>query len=181
VKEKSLTVNRAPFTVKKNFIFDFEKLEVYQVAMDFVDEVFEITSKIPWKFQSSLGDNFRRSALSIVSNIAEGSGKISNREKKHYYKIALTSDRECIPMITLLKRRKIINEQIHWHLRETCIRISSMLIKLEQSVNESNIAVGGKRSTVNGIDVGTGGKRSTVNGIDVGTGGKRSTVNGKRN
>uniref|UniRef100_A0A7V0Z5N7 Four helix bundle protein n=1 Tax=candidate division WOR-3 bacterium TaxID=2052148 RepID=A0A7V0Z5N7_UNCW3 len=150
MKEKSLTVNRESFTVDKNFMFDFEKLEVYQVAMDFADEVFEITSKLPWKYQSSLGDNFRRSALSIVSNIAEGSGKISNREKKHYYKIALTSDRECIPMITLLKRRKIISEQAHWHLREICIRISSMLIKLEQSVN--------------GIDVGTGGKRLTVNG-----------------
>jgi four helix bundle protein len=150
VKEKSLTVNREPFTVDKNFMFDFEKLEVYQVAMDFVDEVFEITSKIPWKYQSSLGDNFRRSALSIVSNIAEGSGKISNREKKHYYKIALTSDRECIPMITLLKRRKIISELTHWFLRETCIRISSMLIKLEQSVDRIDVGMSGKRSTVNG-------------------------------
>ncbi|MEO0226996.1 MAG: four helix bundle protein [candidate division WOR-3 bacterium] len=157
MSEKPINVNREPFTDYENFVFDFEKLDVYQLALDFVDEVFEITSKIPWQLQSSLGDNFRRAALSIVSNIAEGSGKISNREKKHYYKIALTSDRECIPMITLLKRRKLISQNIYENLREICIRISSMLIKLEQSVN-------GKRSTVKGTHNYDVGQRSTVNG-----------------
>ncbi|MEO0162211.1 MAG: four helix bundle protein [candidate division WOR-3 bacterium] len=157
MSEKPINVNREPFTDYKNFVFDFEKLDVYQLALDFVDEVFEITSKIPWQLQSSLGDNFRRTALSIVSNIAEGSGKISNREKKHYYKITLTSDRECIPMITLLKRRKLISQNIYENLREICIRISPMLIKLEQSVN-------GKRSTVKGTHNYDVGQRSAVNG-----------------
>ena len=158
----SLNVNRRLLTVDyKDFIFDFERLEVYKLALDFVSNVFNITSTLPWELQHSLGDNFRRAVLSIVNNIAEGSGKISLKEKKHYYKIAHTSDRECIPMITLLKRRNLIDFQTYDYLRNSCIRISCMVFKLEESVGkqyENKTVVHDKR-----IRKAVNGERCTVN------------------
>lgn len=118
------------------FFFDFEKLEVYKLALEFADDVFRITEKLPMVLQFSIGDNLRRAAISIPNNIAEGSGKISSKEKKHFYRIALTSDRECIPMITLLKRRCLITNDEETFLRDKCIRISKMLFGLIDSVGK---------------------------------------------
>ena len=54
--------------------FDFEKLKVYQKALDYVDFVYEITRRFPNTEIFSLSDQFKRASLSIPLNIAEGSG-----------------------------------------------------------------------------------------------------------
>lgn len=69
---------------KEEYIFDFEKLKVYEMALDFVRHIFLITKKIPWEYRYSLGDQIRRASLSIVNNIAEGSGKISKKENHSF-------------------------------------------------------------------------------------------------
>ena len=56
--------------------FSFEGLEVYQVARCLVKEVYLLQSKFPKTETFALGDQIRRSASSITSNIAEGSGRI---------------------------------------------------------------------------------------------------------
>ncbi len=117
----------------KDFKFDFERLEVYQVALDFVDHVFELTGEFSRDYQFSLGEQFRRAALSIVNNIAEGSGKPSKKEKARFYGYSLDSARECVPMITLSLRRKQIDSGTHDMLREYCVRISRMMAKLISS------------------------------------------------
>ena len=68
----------------KNFMFDFEKLNVYQRALEFTNKIFDITQKFPKILQYSLGDQFRRATLSICNNIAEGSGKQTKRTKTQY-------------------------------------------------------------------------------------------------
>ncbi len=126
---------------ESGFLFDFEKLDVHKLALEFADDVFRITERLPTMLQFSIGDNFRRAAVSVPNNITEGSGKSSVKEKRYYYKIALTSDRECIPMIALLKRRNLITEDEKKLLRDKCIRISKMLFNLIGSVKQ--------RSTLN--------------------------------
>ncbi len=69
------TVLRDTCYVKDNFLFDFERLEVYKLTVDFIEKVFEVSEELPKQVQYSLGDQFRRAALSIANNIAEGSGK----------------------------------------------------------------------------------------------------------
>jgi len=115
-------------------MFDFEKLEVYQLGIEFVDKIFEITESFPSYLQYSLGDQLRRASLSILNNLAEGSGKKSPREKNRYYEISLDSARECIPMLTIALRRKLIKEETHSLLRDSCSRICSMLFRLKSTV-----------------------------------------------
>ena len=55
--------------------YDFQKLDVYQKALDFAERVFRVTERFPQPVQFSLGDQFRRASLSICNNLAEGAQK----------------------------------------------------------------------------------------------------------
>lgn len=78
----------------KDYIFDFERLEVYQLAIKFAAEVINMVRELPPDLRFSLGNNFIRASISIVNNIAEGSGKKSKREKVLFYGYSLSSARE---------------------------------------------------------------------------------------
>lgn len=53
------------------YVFDFEQLEVCQLAVRHAVRVFEITEQFPHRVQSSLGDQLGRSSVSVANNIAE--------------------------------------------------------------------------------------------------------------
>ena len=115
---------------KDKYVFDFEKLKVYEMSLKFVRKIFNTAKKLPREYQYSLADQLRRAALSIVNNIAEGSGKISKKEKAQFYRISLNSARECIPMLTILGEEKLVLESVPNELRDDCIHICNMLGKL---------------------------------------------------
>ncbi|MFH0790339.1 MAG: four helix bundle protein [Candidatus Omnitrophota bacterium] len=119
----------------EGYIFDFEKLQVYKGSLQFVKNIFKISSDLPRNYQFSIGDQIRRAALPIVNNIAEGSGKIYKKGKSQFYRISLNSARECIPMLTLLEQEKIVGEEYIIDLRKKCIYICNMLGKLIYSLN----------------------------------------------
>jgi len=120
------------------FEFDFESLDVYQLAIKYYRDILKITKVLPRDMQFSLGDQLRRAALSIANNIAEGSGKESKKEKIYFFNTSLHSTRECIPMLTILQKEKVINNEIYNEFRKICRRISSMLVKLIKSVREGS-------------------------------------------
>ncbi len=74
--------------------FDFEKLDVYQVTLDFVATADDVTEKLP-RGRRYLKDQLRRAANSIAANIAEGVGEYSPAEKARFYRIARRSAVEC--------------------------------------------------------------------------------------
>ena len=119
--------------MKESYQFDFEKLVVYQKGIDFTNEIFNITLNFKKEIQYSLGDQFRRAALSVCNNIAEGSQK-RNKSKAQFYQYSLNSARECIPMITLCRMQNLIDEQCEDHLRSECVHICNMLARLLFSV-----------------------------------------------
>ena len=118
---------------EKDFEFDFERLEVYQLALEFMDFIFEICKNIPYDLQHCLGDNLKRAGISISNNIAEGSGKKSGKEKARYYGISLDSTRECVNMFIILNRRKAITTESFLKARTYGKRLTSMLFKLIMS------------------------------------------------
>jgi four helix bundle protein len=122
------------WNAKEKYIFDFEKLKVYEMSLDFVHKIFDITKNLSRDYQYSLGEQIKRAVLSIVNNIAEGSGKLSKKEKAQFYRISLSSARECIPMITILTKEKAVSETEGEILREDCIHICNMLGKLIASL-----------------------------------------------
>ena len=71
--------------------FSFENLEAYKVARVLVRDVYRLQNKFPMEERYALGDQIRRSTTSITSNIAEGSGRNSIKEKIHFIEIAFGS------------------------------------------------------------------------------------------
>ena len=65
-------------------MFRFETLDIWKMAIDYSDKVYDIVEKFPQSTQYSLGSQLRASALSISNNIAEGSGSNSNLEFKSF-------------------------------------------------------------------------------------------------
>lgn len=119
---------------KEEFQFDFEKLEVYKLALEFLSKLFKIYRNLPKDLQYSLGSNLIRAGISISNNLAEGSGKRSKRHKLSYYDISLDSARECISMNNVLLREKLINKETYRQIRLEGRRITSMIVGLINSL-----------------------------------------------
>lgn len=72
-------------------IFAFEQLDVYQVARRYVKNVYLLSDKFPQKEDFALTSQIRRAAVSITSNIAEGTSRFSVKDKSHFIEIAYGS------------------------------------------------------------------------------------------
>ena len=117
------------------YTFDFERLEVYQKTLEFVVKIYRLTKALPKEYQYSLADQLRRAGLSILNNLAEGSGKLSKKEKAQFYKTSLNSARECIPMLTVLMKEQQLSIETHHALRGDVVHIANMLGRLVASLN----------------------------------------------
>ena len=76
---------------------------VWQKAHQFVLDVYSFTSTFPKKEDYALTSQFRRAAISITANIAEGFIRQSNREKVRFYNISQGSLEECRNYLILSK------------------------------------------------------------------------------
>ena len=88
--------------------FRFLKWSVYKDAKDLVKEIYKITNNFPQKFKYELGNQINKSAISVVLNIAEGSGKNSDKELNRFFDIAIGSVYETIAGIDMAYSNKLI-------------------------------------------------------------------------
>lgn len=77
----------------------FRKLNVYIRAKELVRQVYELIKKFPREEQYALCDQLRRAVISIPSNIAEGSGRQSQKDQAHFYTIAYGSLMEVLSQL----------------------------------------------------------------------------------
>jgi len=91
-------------------VFNFEKLIVYQKAIEFSNSVYRSTLNWDKKFQFNLADQFRRASLSISLNIAEGSSK-TKKDFKRFILISRGSAYECVPIIEIAMKQKVITRK----------------------------------------------------------------------
>jgi four helix bundle protein len=113
----------------KIWVLDHEKLDVYQISIEFVVLADKIVEHLP-RGRAYLSDQLHRAALSISLNIAEGAGEYAVEEKARFYRMAKRSATECAGILDVCQRLQLIDEQHHTRGRELLIRIVSMLIKM---------------------------------------------------
>lgn len=106
--------------------FAFEKRLVYQKSVNFADAICTATEQFQRGYRF-LVDQLNRAALSISSNIAEGNGRFTKAERKHFLGIARASVQECVPQLELARRRALIEEPKHVELKSQLEEISRML------------------------------------------------------
>jgi four helix bundle protein len=90
--------------------FKFEKLEVWQSALDYSDLIYEITEKLPKKENFNLVSQMERAATSISLNIAEGSTGQSDAEQAKFLGYAIRSLVETVACLHHVKRRNYLED-----------------------------------------------------------------------
>lgn len=91
--------------------FRFLEWQVYKDSQGLFSLILNIVKKLPKEFRFELGSQFVRSALSVILNIAEGSGKNSDKELNRYFNISLGSLHEVLAIIDTLKNNNLVTTQ----------------------------------------------------------------------
>jgi len=110
------------------------ELEVWKKAIDFVIEVYTITSEFPKSEVYGLTSQLRRASVSIPSNLAEGAGRKGNKEFMQFLNIAQGSISELDTQLELAYRLEYINKQDYSNLINRLTEISKMLYGLAKTL-----------------------------------------------
>jgi four helix bundle protein len=112
-------------------MFGFQRLDVYRCSVQFLALAVEHAGHAPRGF-STLPDQLRRAALSILRDIAEGTGK-GERNAARFYMIAGGSALECAAILDVLETLGALASEELTPGRELLERIGSMLTKLRKA------------------------------------------------
>jgi four helix bundle protein len=88
--------------------YKFEKLEVWQLSMDYSDMMYAIIAKLPHSEDDNLKNQLRRAATSITLNIAEGSTTASDADQARFVGMAIRSLIETVACQHHINRRKYL-------------------------------------------------------------------------
>jgi four helix bundle protein len=114
--------------------FKFEKLTIWQKAMDFGEEIFKFSSLFPKEEIYNLLSQIRRAADSIALNIAEGSIGQSNPEFKKFLGYAIRSLAEVVTCLHKARRRNYINEGDFNQLYDEAFYLMNMMNSFKSKI-----------------------------------------------
>jgi four helix bundle protein len=113
-------------------MFDFEKLDVYQVIKGNNSKVLKFIFSHP-SLDLYIKDQWKRANMSIVLNLAEGTGRMTNSDKKHFLTIARGSVFESVAILETVKELNLIEENIFKEFYDSYEQISKMLLGMIRS------------------------------------------------
>ncbi len=93
-------------------MFGFEKLDVWQKAVEYADLIYWVTQSFPAEERFGLTSQLRRSAVSVSSNIAEGSSRSSDTDLARFVEIAYGSLLESVSELEIAKRQRFLNDDM---------------------------------------------------------------------
>jgi four helix bundle protein len=108
--------------------FKFERLEVWQLALEYLDLVCDIAGQLPKSEDYNLKAQIIRAATSISLNGAEGSTSQSDAKQGRFLGIAIRSAIETIAGLRLIERRKSVTGTL---MTDTCICGEKLFAKLQ--------------------------------------------------
>ncbi|MDQ1334660.1 MAG: hypothetical protein QG552_1610 [Thermodesulfobacteriota bacterium] len=114
--------------------FRFEDLEIWKLAIDIGDELFDIADALDKKRLYRFAEQLRGAGMSMSNNIAEGSGSISVNEFHQFLNIARRSTFENANILILLRRRKIIEEETIETLLDKLDHLCRMITNFQKTL-----------------------------------------------
>jgi len=115
-------------------MFDFEKLDLYQVVKEQNIKVLKYIYSHK-TLDDYIKDQWKRASLSIILNLAEGTGRMTNADKKHYLTIARGSVFESVAILDTIKGLNQIEDNIFKEFYDNYETISKMLLGMFRSYN----------------------------------------------
>ena len=116
--------------------FAFVNWDVYRKSLELVGKVDGLAKELKGQVSYPVLDQLTRAALSIPLNIAEGNGRWSRNERKHFFRIARGSVFEIVPIVQVLSEQCHLDAPAFRDFYGRLESLSQMLMKLIQSVDK---------------------------------------------
>jgi len=113
-------------------MFDFEKLDVYQIVKSQNLKVLTIL-KSNTAIDPYLMDQWKKASLSILLNLAEGTGRMDEQDKRHFLTIARGSVYEAVAILGVLQDLGTIDAKAYEELYQGYESCSKMLLAMYRS------------------------------------------------
>lgn len=97
------------FVKMDKYTYNFEKLEVWKLAIKLSVNIYKLTEKFPPEEKFGMINQLRRASSSISANIAEGTARISDKDKARFIQIAFSSAIEVLNYLILSKELGFIH------------------------------------------------------------------------
>lgn len=115
-------------------MFNFERLDVWKKAIELADDVYRLTRGFPDFERYGLANQMRRAAVSVSSNIAEGSSRASSRDFARFVEIAYGSTMELVSQIHIAQRQSFVMTEDARTFYRKADEIARMLSGLKASL-----------------------------------------------
>lgn len=115
------------------FNYAFEKLEVWQESRKLTKGIYQITTSYPKSEAFGLVNQIRRAAVSVCSNIAEGSARTSFKDQAYFYQISYSSLMEVLCQLIISSDLGYLPEGIYQENRRIIDKIARQISKLRSS------------------------------------------------
>jgi four helix bundle protein len=116
-------------------MFDFEKLDVYQLTKEANVKVLTFLKGVSGVDQYLL-DQWKRASISSLLNLAEGTGRMTDSDKRHYLTISRGSIFESVAILDLLHTMNLIPENTFQEFYANYEQISKMLLGMYRSYSK---------------------------------------------
>lgn len=113
-------------------MFDFEKLDVYQVIKANNAKILKYIMNHK-KLDQYLKDQWKKSNMSIILNLAEGTGRMSSPDKKQFLIVARGSVFESVAILEIVKELELIEDDLFKEYYDGYEQISKMLLGMIRS------------------------------------------------
>ena len=118
---------------KSSKITSFTQLETWKEGHRLTLVVYKITREFPKEELYALGDQMRRAAISVTSNVAEGFSRASKKEKTQFYSVARGSLTELQNQLLVARDVRYITEEQFSQIADQTIKVSRLLTGLKRS------------------------------------------------
>jgi len=120
-------------TTNNEHIFPFEKLQTWHIAKDIAKRIYLVAKQFPSTEQYGLTSQIQRASVSVMSNIAEGSARISRKDQAHFSQLAYSSLMEVACQLQLAQEMGYIGAEDYRELRKQITSLSMMINALRRS------------------------------------------------
>jgi len=122
--------------IVEDYVFPFEKLEVWKLSVDFADYVLKLLESFPKNKYFRLIGQMEAAVAGVAQNIAEGKGRQYNKEFIQFLYIAEGSLFEVLTLAELFKRRKLFTAKEATNIRAQAIVIDRKILGLIKSLKK---------------------------------------------
>jgi len=116
-----------------SYQFSFEKLIVWSDSKELVIMIYNISRQFPEDEKFGLTNQIRRAAISVSSNLAEGTSRITNKDKAHFSTMAFSSLMEVLNQLIIANELNYVSQEDYSKIRKQIEKVSNKLNALRKS------------------------------------------------